>query len=924
VAFVERAAQLARLEHLFDECLASRGSTAVISGGVASGKTELLRVFTAKAAAAGATVLEAAASPTERELPGGVLGQLFRSPPLPEPDGELIAKLLSDDAFIWPRDPEAEGLGRLRTQVILDVWAPLRALSECAPIVIAVDDLHVADEASRQCLLYLASRLDSARVLMVVTASDQEPDGRQATWHTDLPRQARWNRVRLAPLSRDGVGEILAEEIGQRAAGSLTGGLHRLSGGNPLLVLALLEDLGAVGETSAPPDPDAVPGEAYQAALLTCLRRVDPRFLEVARALAVLEESGASASLHRMLEADDPSANRVLGALGAAGLLAAGRFRHPAARAAVLDDMPASLRVRLHRSAADVLHGAGAAETQIATHLVGAQQVDQPWALDILLRAADEAILHDRVHHAAKYLRLAAQACTDDQQRLAVTLAQSRAECRINPGAAMRYLTPLTAALRAGQLTVHQAVALIRPMLLFGREDEAKDVFDLFCGAAVDLDAAAVADLHTTAEWVRSFQPPLAARLTGLPARSPSDVATAAAGPLAQGAATLGEVLRGGGSEASVNTAEWVLQATRLDDATMWSLESALTTLIYSGRIDVASFWCETLAREADVRHAPAWQAMFAGIQAEIALRRGDPRRAERHTRAALALIPAWSWGVMIGGPLSCLLLSTTATGREAEVEPILPAVPDAIFQTRFGPQYLYARGHQRLARNWLHAALDDLLTCGRLMTEWDIDVPGFVPWRVDAAEAQLRLGRVAQARALVREHLSRPGGDQLRVRGMTRRIQAAVGEPRERPALLREAVDVLVDSGDRLQLAYALADLSRAHRLLGDAGKARTVALRADRIARECDADPLRRRLAAAQFGDEPEVARPVVSPDGAAALSAAERQVATLAASGRTNREIASKLYITVSTVEQHLTRAYRKLRVNGRADLPVSLDA
>jgi DNA-binding CsgD family transcriptional regulator len=54
--------------------------------------------------------------------------------------------------------------------------------------------------------------------------------------------------------------------------------------------------------------------------------------------------------------------------------------------------------------------------------------------------------------------------------------------------------------------------------------------------------------------------------------------------------------------------------------------------------------------------------------------------------------------------------------------------------------------------------------------------------------------------------------------------------------------------------------------------------------------------------------------------ALSGAERRVAALAAAGYTNHEIADKLYITVSTVEQHLTRTYRKLNITGRADLPL----
>ena len=55
---------------------------------------------------------------------------------------------------------------------------------------------------------------------------------------------------------------------------------------------------------------------------------------------------------------------------------------------------------------------------------------------------------------------------------------------------------------------------------------------------------------------------------------------------------------------------------------------------------------------------------------------------------------------------------------------------------------------------------------------------------------------------------------------------------------------------------------------------------------------------------------------------LSKAERRVAALAALGHTNRDIAQRLYITVSTVEQHLTRVYRKLNVTGRHDLLTQL--
>jgi DNA-binding NarL/FixJ family response regulator len=55
---------------------------------------------------------------------------------------------------------------------------------------------------------------------------------------------------------------------------------------------------------------------------------------------------------------------------------------------------------------------------------------------------------------------------------------------------------------------------------------------------------------------------------------------------------------------------------------------------------------------------------------------------------------------------------------------------------------------------------------------------------------------------------------------------------------------------------------------------------------------------------------------------LSSAEWRVAELAARGSTNEQIARKLFITVSTVEQHLTRAYRKLGIRRRTQLPSCL--
>jgi DNA-binding CsgD family transcriptional regulator len=61
-----------------------------------------------------------------------------------------------------------------------------------------------------------------------------------------------------------------------------------------------------------------------------------------------------------------------------------------------------------------------------------------------------------------------------------------------------------------------------------------------------------------------------------------------------------------------------------------------------------------------------------------------------------------------------------------------------------------------------------------------------------------------------------------------------------------------------------------------------------------------------------------------GAGSLTASERRVAQLAASGRTNREVAQALFVTEKTVEAHLSQTYRKLAISSRAELPQALDA
>jgi DNA-binding CsgD family transcriptional regulator len=155
--------------------------------------------------------------------------------------------------------------------------------------------------------------------------------------------------------------------------------------------------------------------------------------------------------------------------------------------------------------------------------------------------------------------------------------------------------------------------------------------------------------------------------------------------------------------------------------------------------------------------------------------------------------------------------------------------------------------------------------------------------------------------------------------------VLAAAGDVRNRAAMLREAVQLLERCGDRLELARALSDLSQVHRESGELGEARLLLRRAKQELKACQAvvpAPRSPQSPAAQSREAAPAAASAAEAADVAVLSEAERNVAALAALGHTNREIGRTLYITVSTVEQHLTRVYRKLNVARRTELPAKL--
>jgi DNA-binding CsgD family transcriptional regulator len=522
----------------------------------------------------------------------------------------------------------------------------------------------------------------------------------------------------------------------------------------------------------------------------------------------------------------------------------------------------------------------------------------------VLLEAGEQARLAHRPRLAADCFTLAFRSSSDAGDRATIRARLAGAQWRIDPAAAARHLRPLTDAMRADRLTERDSIVLVRHLLWHGRTAEAVDVLDR-------LRQAPSGELPAVESWLASTFPTLA-RPDDRQLRGDID-------PWLRVSARLSREIGHSLGPKAAGIAERVLGDLHLIRSTSWAEEAALLavqTLICADRIQTAAEWCAQLMTEAEIRMASSWQALFSAASAEIALRQGDLPGAAGHAYAAMTHMPPKTWGVAVGYPLASLILASTWMGHlDTAAKHVAMPVDKAMFESRYGLYYLYARGQFLLATDQAEAALSDFLDCGAKMRDWGLDNAGLIPWRPAAAQALLRLRSSDQARRMLAEQLGRPGMEGSRARGLALRQLAATGE--QRVEMLTEALELFESCGDRLEQARVLADLSHAYLSMSENRKGRLALRRAWHLAKTCEAEPLCRELAAT----DPDGYAPVQAAD-ISALSGSERRVASLAAMGYSNREIAAKLYITTSTVEQHLTRVYRKLKVKRRKELPVEL--
>ncbi|MGW7097439.1 AAA family ATPase [Streptomyces sp. NPDC054874] len=904
---IEKFVELQSLKRMLNECAAKGRTVALVTGSGGVGKTTLLSSFSGYAKSAGALVLSATGAHSGQDHSLGMLLRLFRSIEMDAGQEERIERLLA-----LPGENSRDF--SLSACAVDELTELLLEAADGRRLVLAVDDTQYADPASLRALLLILHRLASSPVVAVFSEwrifSSKPP-----LVLAEFINQPYFHLLDLQPLSLDGVtGWLRRRRLGEATAEFLAPSFLAATGGSPLFLQVLFQDQCRAFYECVPGDVDSVSamdaalkGTHFKVAVEACLHRWDPQLLDVARGLAVLGAPASPDVLARLLNSEQRTVVEALNALAATGLLRSGWFSHQAARAAALSGLDGETLTALYERSALLLHSDGAVPSEVAERLVAAGGIAEDWSVDVLRNAAWQALREGNPSRAAEFLEVAQQACSDVRERAEVMGALARVLWLTKPTAVTSLLEPLYSLLQEGNLAVRDIVALSTFLAWQGRADEAVLALRQVDTQGDTYDLAGAAELALARQWIRWVVP--------FKGTDGADEASSAY-------CTDETAERESGSDL-VKSAEQVLQCCRIADALPVVVLSALLVLIFDDKLDDAQRWCETLGPEAEALQAVAWVAMLATVQGLVAVRRGDLIDAERHSRRALTVMPQHNWGAALGLPLSGLVHATTAMGRTDEAETLIKeALPEAR-RNPFWLHFLHARGRFYIENNRPYAALADFQTCGRLLGGTALGHANFVPWRCDLAEAWLRLDDARSGKALIEEQLTRVNVESKRVRGRTLRIMAATLKQPARASMLREAVKVLLDSGDRLELALALADSSEAELECGRFAEFRLISHQAKRMAKMCGAEPLYWRLQNSGSAEEPGETPPLRKTiHQFALLSDAERKVAALAAQGRSNREISQTLFITVSTVEQHLTKTYRKLGVSSRFGLPVEL--
>ncbi|MFI7118831.1 LuxR C-terminal-related transcriptional regulator [Amycolatopsis sp. NPDC049868] len=374
------------------------------------------------------------------------------------------------------------------------------------------------------------------------------------------------------------------------------------------------------------------------------------------------------------------------------------------------------------------------------------------------------------------------------------------------------------------------------------------------------------------------------------------------------------DVHRGTGRSSVIQRAEAALIAEDgyVDPDRAWL---GLLALAYADCLGAAEKRLERLARDVRWSDSLRHEEVLTLARAHVALLRGAAAGARellgplvRHpsSRSVLLLAVAWLIEAQVA-------LGATDRAQRLLVKHDLAGALDMDELDR--PHVLAARGALHLAAGRFRQGIDDYRACGELLTSLDVANPAVIPWRSRAAVGALAVGRVDFAVALAEDELAAAyKWGSHRAVGCALHALALARQDADSPAQLKEADELLGAAQAGIEQVRVLHDLSVLQASQHELAAAQNSIDTAIALSRRYRNRFWVRRLEV--------VHTQLTAPDKGIRLTKQELKVARLARAGHTNRRISENLFLTVRTVEFHLSSVYRKLGISGRRELVSAL--
>ena len=279
-------------------------------------------------------------------------------------------------------------------------------LAERGPLLLAVDDVHWADEASLRFVSHLARRITDLPILLILSGRPRTPGSGLTRALGGIQPEV----LGLRPLSEEAVGRLVRTRMSNAADDAFCRACAHASGGNPFLLAEVLTSLRSDRVRPVAAEAERVADLSPQTisrAVLARLAGLGPGAVRLARALAVLGPVDGLIRPARLAEIELAEAAGIVDALVRESIVTATRpieFVHPLVRTAVYADGSEVQRATDHKRAALIMAADGTSAELIAPHLLIAEPESDSFVVDALRTAADGALARGAPETAAVLL----------------------------------------------------------------------------------------------------------------------------------------------------------------------------------------------------------------------------------------------------------------------------------------------------------------------------------------------------------------------------------------------------------------------------------------------------------------------------------------------------------------------------------------